>query len=200
MKKLIWFVAVAVMIVLTAGTASAQKQPTIGIRGGVGTDINLGLAYGVGGNYLLRLPRNSVELGVLIFGGNFKESTDEGVHTYDEETSILVIGLLANYLFGYTPRRPGMFFVAGFGLASISVDWEERSDTDTSLGTPLPGGGSKQEDDGSTGGTVFNLGIGRSFFSGLDIRIEIPVIVTFSRPGEAAGVIPTFIATLGYRF
>ena len=82
----------------------------------------------------------------------------------------------------------------------INVEWEESSDSDTSLGTPLPGGGSMQSADGTVGGSVLNVGIGNSFSKAFDIRFEVPVIVTFSETGEASTVIPTFIATLGYRF
>ena len=200
MQKSLFYPVALVVIFLIASTASGQVSPKIGIRGGVGTDINLGLAYGLGGNFLLNLSDNSLELGVVVFGGSFEESTDEGMHTYDEKTDLFVFGLMANYLIGYTPRKSGLFFVTGIGLASISVEWEERSDTDVSLGPLLPGGGSMQSEDGTAGGTVLNLGIGRSFSNGWDVRAELPVIVTFAPPGESSAVIPTMIATLGYRF
>ena len=85
--------------------------------------------------------------------------------------------MMANYLINYSPGKPRLFFVAGIGLGSINVEWEERSPTDESLGALLPGGGSIQSEEGSTGGTVFNLGIGRTFESALDIRVKLPVIV-----------------------
>lgn len=187
-------------MVLVAGNISGQEQPRIGIRGGIGTDINLGIAYGLGANFLLDMPDNSVELGVVFFGGSFKESTDEGLHTYDETTDLSVFGVLANYLIGYEPGQRGTFYVVGVGFASINVEWEERSETDISLGTPLPGGGSMQSADGAAGGTVVNFGVGSSFPSGMDIRAEIPVIVTFAPPGGASSVVPTIIGTIGYRF
>jgi hypothetical protein len=186
---------------VAASPAEAETQdPRVGLRAGLGTDVNLGLAFGVGGNYLVPLQKNSVELGVVMFGGSFDETSDNGFNVYEEETSIFVFGLMANYMFNYTPYQSGTFFIAGFGLASVSMDWEERSTTDESLGTPLPGGGSMQSEDGSGGGTVFNLGIGQSFQNGMDLRAELPVIVSFSAPGEASAVVPTFIFTLGYRF
>lgn len=195
------FCTVAVfMLIAFVSSAQAQIKPKIGLRGGVGTDINGGLAYGGGVNFLLTYPRNSLELGIVLFGGSFDESTDEGIHTYDETTDILVFGALANYLISYQPGEPGTFFIVGIGLASVSVDWEERSATDVSLGTPLPGGGSMQSEEGSGGGTVFNLGFGYSFPSGIDIRAELPTIVSFSSPGEAASVIPTAMVTAGIRF
>ncbi len=199
-QKSVWYPLTVVVLFLIAGSAIGQTSPKIGIRGGIGTDVTLGLAYGLGGNFLIDFQQNSLELGVVLFGGSFEEETDEGIHTYKEKTDIFVISLMANYLFGYTPRQPGLFFVTGIGLASVNVEWEERSSTDESLGPLLPGGGSMQSEDGSTGGTIFNLGIGKTFSNGWDFRAELPVIVTFSPPGEASSVIPTFIATLGYRF
>jgi len=88
MKKLIFLVFVIMILFFISGTVSSQNLPRIGIRGGIGTDINLGLAYG----------------------------------------------------------------------------------------------------------------FGKSFSSGFDFRVELPVIVTFSAPGGASSVVPTLIATLGYRF
>ena len=137
---------------------------------------------------------------ILTSSEDFEESTDEGMHTYDETTDIAVFGVLANYLIGYKPKTSGSFFIAGIGLASVGIEWEERSATDVSLGPLLPGGGSMQSVDGSGGGTVFNLGYGRTFPSGLDLRFELPVIVSFAVPGEASAVIPTFIVTAGLRF
>lgn len=188
------------ILCLVATTAQSQTAPKIGLRAGVGTDISLGLAYGGGANYLVSFPNYSLELGVILFGGSFEESTVVGIHTYDEKTDLFLFGMMANYLIGYTPNLPGTYFVAGFGLASVGIEWEESSATDVSLGTPLPGGGSMQADDGSGGGTIFNLGVGRTFSGGLDLRVELPVIVSFAAPGEASSVIPTLTVTAGMRF
>jgi hypothetical protein len=199
MKTVTCLMILGILVLGTAAT-SAQTSPKIGLRGGIGTDVNGGLAYGGGGNFLLTYPNNSLELGIILFGGSFEETTEEAINTYDETTDIMVFGVMANYLIGYQPNQPGTFFVAGIGLASVSVEWEERSDTDVSLGTPLSNGGSMQSEDGSAAGTVFNLGVGRSFKGGLDIRLEVPTIFVFSAPGEASSVIPTAIATVGFRF
>ena len=193
-------VMLVAMLILGAAVTHARTDPKVGVRAGVGTDIQLGLAYGGGANYLVPVADNSVELGVVVFGGSFDESTDEGSNTYDETTDVLVFGVMANYLLGYLPDEPSTFFVGGIGLASVSVEWEESSKTDVSLGTPLPGGGSKQSADGSAAGTVFNLGVGRSFNGGFEVRLEIPTILAFSAPGEATSVIPTVILTAGIRF
>lgn len=188
------------LFLLFSLTISAQNLANLGIRGGLGTDISFGLAYGVGVNYLLDLNRDKVELGVIFFGGTFTETSDSGFHEYIETTNLLVFGIMANYLYNYSREKTGIFYIAGVGFASISVEWEERSDTDTSLGTLLPGGGSKQSIEGTAGGSVLNLGVGYSINRNLDIRAEIPVIVTFARQGGSSSVIPALLLTIGYRF
>ena len=175
----------------------AQEDPgNFSIRAGVGTDIDLGLGYGAGLGY--RFPYFNLELGVVVFGHHSEETTEE-FHTYTEKTDLIVYGIMGNYLIGYRYRQPGFFGIVGFGFSAISVDWEESSPTDVSLGTPLPGGGSKQSESGSVAGSVVNAGFGYSF-GALDIRAEFPIIFTFSPPGGASGVVPTFIAMLGYNF
>lgn len=200
MRKVFLYLLAVFVILSIAGAAAGQTSTRIGVRGGVGTDVELGLAYGAGANFVIELPAHSLELGVMLFGGSFDETSEEGGNTYDETTDLLVFGFLANYLINYTPNEAGTFFVTGIGFGSINVEWEEKSETDVSLGTPLPGGGSMQSADGTAGGTILNLGAGRSFASGLDIRVELPVIITFSPPGEASSVVPSAIATVGYRF
>ncbi len=178
---------------------ASNKSSSIGIRAGIGTDINLGLAYGGGLNYLFNLNSNAFELGFVVFGGHSEETTED-FNTYIEKTDIMVFGVLANYLYGYKLKKSGLFGVIGLGFAAISVEWEESSPNDISLGTPLPGGGSKQSSDGTGAGSVFNLGFGMAFNGGLDIRVEAPVIFIFGPPGGASSIIPTFMATIGYHF
>lgn len=139
--------------------ALIKTNSSIGIRAGIGTDINLGLAYGGGINYLLDLNTNAIEIGIVIFGGHSEETTVE-FNTYNEKTDVFVFGVLSNYLFGYKLKKPGLFGIIGLGFAAISVEWEESSPNDISLGTPLPGGGSKQSVDATGAGSVFNLGFG----------------------------------------
>ena len=178
---------------------SLSKSGSIGVRAGVGTDINLGLAYGGGINYLINLNTSAIELGFVVFGGHSEETTEE-FNTYIEKTDVMVFGVLANYLYRYKLKKSGLFGVIGLGFAAISVEWEESSPNDISLGTPLPGGGSKQSSDGTGAGSVFNLGFGMAFDGGFDIRAEAPVIFIFEPPGGASAIIPTFMATIGYHF
>jgi hypothetical protein len=177
----------------------SNESGSIGIRGGIGTDINLGLVYGGGINYLLNLNQNAVEIGLVVFGGNSEETTED-YNTYTETTDVLVYGVLANYLFGYELKKSCFFGLVGFGFTAISVEWEESSPDDESLGTPLPGGGSKQSEDATAAGSVLNLGFGIAFDGGFDIRVEAPIIFIFDAPGDASSIVPTFMATLGYHF
>ena len=173
---------------------------SFGIRGGIGTDISGGLAYGGSVNYMIPSGNNALEVGAMIFGSSFEETTEEEINTYEETTDLFVVAVMANYLLNYSPDKSGLFVLAGVGLGAVTVEWEERSDTDTSLGTPLPNGGSKQAEDGSAGGSIINIGAGFSAGNGFDMRVELPVIVIFSAPGEAASVAPALTLTAGFRF
>jgi len=166
------------------------------IKAGVGTDIGLGLGYGAGVGYLF--PSSNIELNVVLFGHHSEETTEE-FNSYTETTDLFVFGVMANYLISYPDKTSGAYGIVGFGFSAISLDWEETSSTDTSLGTPLPGGGSKQSESGTGGGSVLNAGFGYSF-GNLHLRAEVPVIITFAPPGGASGVAPTFMITLGYHF
>lgn len=170
----------------------------IGLRGGVGTDITFGgAAFGVGVNHLIF---DQVEVGLNFYYGRFEETTEEEINTYEETTEITAFIALLNYLYGYEQGENSAFFLGGVGLGYLGVYWEERSDTDTTLGTPLPGGGSKQDFEGGVGGLIFNLGGGYAFAGGLDLRLEVPIMVTLGDTGGASGVVPLFSITAGYRF
>ena len=189
---------VAVLIVIAAAVDAAPLGDGIGVRGGIGTDITFGgVAFGAGVNSLFA---GQTEIGLVVYYGKFEESTDEGVNTYDETTEVTAFAALVNYLYGYERGRSGWLFVGGVGLAYLGVYWEERSDTDVTLGTLLPGGGSMQDWEGSVGGLLFNLGAGYAFANGLDVRLEVPIVIAFGDTGGASGVIPLFTLTAGYRF
>ncbi len=187
------------LTVTIADPPSGPNKGRFGIRGGVSTDISGGLVFGGSLNYLLPTYSNPFEIGLVVFGGSFEETTEE-FHTYVEKTDILVIGLSGNYLINYNQSSQGLFFLVGTGLAFIDVTWEESSDTDESLGPPLPGGGSIQSDEGSTFGFIFDLGIGYKFSNNVDARFEIPVFIITSAPGKASSVAPTLVLTLGVGF
>ena len=182
--------------------AGGGRGAGIGVHAAVGTDVTLGLAVGAGVTWLLGgvVSGAATELGGQIFHARSSESSTEGVHRYDEKTEITVLAIRANFLFRYAPRTSGTFFALGTGAAAVSASWEERSPTDTSLGTPLPGGGSMQDSDGTVGGLILSAGIGRTFGSGLEARLDLPVLYLVSAVGGAPSLVPTVTASLGYRF
>jgi hypothetical protein len=187
------------LIFLLIHPGFGQSGGSWGIRGGIGTDISGGIAFGGGINYLFPAGNNWMEIGPVLFISKSTETTEE-FHTYEEETNLTVYGVLANLLFNYSPLSSGGFFLVGAGAAAISVEWEERSDGDTSLGTPLPSGGSKQSEEGTAGGLVLNFGAGYKFEGRVDVRAEFPIIIITDAPGEASSIAPTLTATLGIRF
>lgn len=192
--------AMILTLVLAAPLALGQITDGAGARGGIGTDINGGIAYGGELNYTKGFGKNAVQFGLSVFGGSFDETSDNGFNTYDETTDIFVVGVIANVLFQYSMDSPGPYFVLGAGFGSVSVDWEERSATDTSLGTPLPGGGSMQAEDATAGGSILNLGIGHRFTEKFDLRAQVPTFFVFGGPDGASATIPTFTITAGVQF
>jgi hypothetical protein len=194
------FVCLLFVIFACPLTLLSSEIPKIGVRGGLGTDINLGLAFGGGANYILDVGDNPLELGAVMYYSHATETSNNGYNDYHETTDVMVFGMLANYLMGYKIGTPGMFVLAGFGLGVMNVNWEEWSPTDESLGELLPEGGSRQDAGGTAAGSVLNLGGGMAFSNGADIRFEIPVILVFGEYGEASTVVPTFTITAGMRF
>ncbi len=185
-------------VTLPSPVLAEAEEDRIGIRAGVGTDISLGLGFGGGINYYF--VDEQIEIGAELYIHSSTEESSEYGNTYEESTDLLALALFANYLFGYSRDEGGLYALAGMGLAYLSVEWEESSPTDTSLGTPLPGGGSSQSADGSTAGLILNPGVGISFPVGVDVRLCAPLIVPFGAPGDTSVVIPTLTLTLGYRF
>lgn len=196
MKKIYLLLSLSIFVFSTS-YGQTDQTGTFGIRAGIGTDISFGIAYGAGFNY--RLQEN-MELGLVLFGGKFSETSDNGTNIYEETTNIFAIAAQANWLFSHRPNETKPFFIAGTGLAFISYEWQESSATDSSLGTPLPGGGSgsMQSEEGGTGGVIFDVGIGFTFGGPFDLRFEVPIMIPFGI--ENVGVIPLFMLTAGYRF
>lgn len=104
----------ACAMVLSPMDAGAQHAGRVGVYGGIGTDVTGGIAYGAGVTYLVSVGTQKAELGVMLFVGEFKESTTEGIHRYDEVTNVAVFGIAANYLIGDRPGRAAPYFVPGW--------------------------------------------------------------------------------------
>lgn len=191
------------VLCMTLGVAVAGAQePTgnMGIRGGVGTDISGGIASGAQIDWVQFQGKNAFELGLAIFFGSFEEDSNNGFNDYHEVTDVFVVGALANYLINYSMDTAGPYFVVGAGVGAFSVEWSEESPTDTSLGTLLPGGGSKQEEDGTNAGLLINFGIGKRFSEVFDMRFQVPTFFISSGDERDGAVVPTFTITAGFRF
>lgn len=201
MKSLPQILIVLICVALAVpGAAYAGKAGLVGVRAGVGTDIEGGIAYGAQVNYTLFQKTNAIELGLAVFGGSFDEESTEGGNTYFEETNIFVVGAIVNYLFRYDMALDGPYILAGVGVGSISVEWEERSDTDTSLGPPLPGGGSMQSEDASAAGMILNVGLGYRFTEMFDLRVQVPTFFISETDARDGKVVPTLTLTAGLSF
>ena len=199
MKKVIQL-GVSIALLVVGALATQASESGVGLRGGAGTDISGGIAYGGGINYLFSQDGEGAwELGLVGYAGSFEETTIE-TNTYVETTDVFAFGVLLNRMVKYLPGRRGAFVVFGIGAGAVSVNWEERSKGDTSLGTQLPGGGSMQSADGTAGGLIVNLGVGYVFSGPLDLRLEAPVIFNSDPPGNSSSVIPTITLTAGVRF
>jgi hypothetical protein len=201
-----WGVALLLMVVGIAvcSTSYAQTQTekpgAIGVRFGLGTDISGGIAYGAQLNYTLFQLPNAIEMGLALYGGKFEEESDNGFNVYKEETTVFVFAAMVNYLFLYSRDPSGVHFLAGVGVGAVSVEWEERSDTDSSLGTPLPGGGSMQSEEGTTAGLLLNFGLGYRFTELFDLRAQVPVLFVSGGEERDGKVVPMITVTAGLTF
>ena len=196
MKRLRFFM----LFVFFAATLSVGAQDIaagLGARAGVGSDITFGgLAFGGGVN---KLFLDNLEVGLVFYYGSFTENSTNGVNNYTDTTKITALAAFVNYLYGYHRNSSGFYLVGGVGLAYLGINWEESSPTDVTLGTLLPGGGSKATFDASSGGSILNLGAGFSFGAGFDLRLEVPIVIAFGSAGGSSTVIPLFTLTGGYR-
>jgi len=197
-------ISLIVVVLCLAPLASAFAQDFAsfhpGIQAGVGTDLNLGLAVGLKASVMpFDIDVNPLEVGVEVFYSNSTETSDNGVNEYEEQTELIILGVMANYLYNYSLEDPSFFLVAGVGIAGISMWWEERSLTDVSLGIPWKTG-SRQEAEGIAAGAVLSVGGGYAFAKGFEIRLEIPVIFIFGPYGEASAIAPALTLMGGYRF
>ena len=180
--------------------AYAQSPGNTGIRLGLGTDISGGIAYGGQVNYTIPKGVSAVELGVTVFGGSFTEDSNNGFNDYHETTDVVAFGVIANYLIRHSMETEGPYFVVGAGFGAFSVEWREESPTDGSLGPPLSGGGSYQEEDGSAGGAILNFGIGHRFSEEIDLRAQVPTFFIGGGDQRSSQVVPTFTITVGVAF
>lgn len=181
-------------------TVKSSTPGVFEVRGGFGTDIQLGLGIGVGGAYLWK---PSGEGTVFEFGADFyyhhstESYTDQRGNVTvkgEDKTTLTVFGVRANTLFNYHPTERSIYFIAGFGFVVASLDWEENENA------PNWTAPTHDEVDGSSAGNIINLGIGVPIGTNLDLRIETPMLFFYSTPGKSASFAPTVTIGVTYRF
>ena len=197
--------SVALLLIVPALSHAQSGRSGVGIRASIGTDIELGLGFGVGVNYMWAPSYSGPR---FEFGGDFfyhhsKVTEDEvrGVFTeHDvEETRLLLFTVRANGIFNYVPQRGSVFFIAGVGFVVASIEWEE-DETYTSSQPGVSQSPNHNEVEGTSAGNVVNLGIGYVFKGGIELRLEAPMLFFYSVPGSAASFVPTDTFSIGYGF
>ncbi len=185
MKKFMAVFLLACVAVSAFGIDFAH--PRFGLKAGAGVDITLVPAFG--GEISLALDMEngswlSVDLG-------FFHSYDkwEGGN-YVEETTSDIFMLRANRVFNYRPREDCTFYFIGTGVAAVSVYWKETSPVFTDH---------LDEVDRTGGGFLVSLGMGHAFNGGLELKLELPILIVF---GGYYGtrVSPMLGAGIGWRF
>ncbi len=191
-------------LLMTASTGSGQtsgsSRGSFGIRGGVGTDVNLGLGFGAGFSYLWASGTSSTafELGADVYYSHTTESyTDQRgsvTVTGEDVTTLLVFGIRGNALFNFRPSRKSVYFIAGIGFVVASVEWEE---TETAPNWTAP---YHDEAEGTSAGNIVNIGVGIPLSRQLDVRLEFPMLFFYGSYGKTATFVPTATLSLAYRF
>ena len=188
MKKTMLIVGLFVSLLLQNALA-AQATSSKNIRAAIGTDINLGLGYGVNFRFQRYSGGNTFEFGPDIYFANSTDTYDEGLHTYTDKSSLAIFGVRFNTLFDYVPGKTGSFFIVGAGAAAISGEWSTDSATDSSA-----------IDSGDIEGfaSLINFGYGNALNKQADFRIEFPILI-FSAYNQTIFA-PTITASYGVSF
>ena len=95
-------------------------------------------------------------------------------------------------------------FIVGRWVAKAITNFIKKimtkSDTDETLGTLRPGGGSSQSEEGTVGGVILNFGLGYRFNEQFDLRAQVPTFFISAGDQRDGAVVPTFMATAGISF
>jgi hypothetical protein len=181
-----------------SGQSSGSSGGSFGVRGGVGTDVNLGLGFGAGVFYLWASGTTAFEFGADVYYSHTTESyTDQrGSVTVNGEdvTTLLVFGIRGNALFNFRPSRKSVYFIAGIGFVVASMQWEE---TETAPNWTAP---YHDEAEGTSAGNIVNIGVGIPLTRQLDVRLEFPMLFFYGSYGKTATFVPTATLSLAYRF
>jgi len=160
------------------GMAHAEDAPSeMTLKYGIGTDINLGIALGIGLNLDMKFGDSEIQAGPIFY---YNRWTWEGVdgsasNYYEEQANTMVIGGLINSTL--PSNDPTLSILYGYGVAFVRYNYQQTSPDDSSIG-PLINGEYVQDDTYTGVGVVTNFGINKRFSDTLELQFEMPVIIT----------------------
>ena len=139
----------AVWLVPSAGAQAGGGA--ILVRAGVGLDvIDLGLAGGVGAGYRFSVGPGTAEALVDVYYSPYWETYTAGSNTFNYSTTLIIVGVRANWLFNDPSQSKGLDELVGTGFFVGSYSWENYNiTTDYTEGN-----------DYVASGTILNLGLG----------------------------------------
>lgn len=183
---------------------SVVNYSGFGIRGHGGTDITLGLGFGLGVYYNLTgsaYSNTSWEFGLDAYYHTSTNKYTGGPKYWEssvkEDVDLFIFALKANDLFKYRPLKSGVYFITGVGfvVADIRVHQIETPPPSSIYGTT-----EYYLYKETSFGNIVNLGIGYCFARHMEARIETPLLFFYSTPGGIGKIAPTFTLSIQYRF
>jgi hypothetical protein len=191
------FVIMAVLFILGSVTLLCAEDKIPGdilVRASLGFDpIGGGFGIGAGAGYRFKTPLGYSEVLADFFYSSSREKSTSGDWEYDYQDWLYIFGVRADYLFLYTPYENGFYALAGVGFWVGKFEWEEKR---TYQGSPEPTEGNE----GTSGGTIFNVGAAWVFLQRWEARLELPILVSFGSYYKAASVAIPITASIMYAF
>ncbi|MCK4924207.1 MAG: hypothetical protein KAS61_04485 [Spirochaetes bacterium] len=192
---------ILIAVLLLAGSWSVlfaeDKIPgDILVRGSVGFDpIGGGFGFGGGAGYRFSVGSAYNEVLADFFYSTSKETSTEGNWEYDYQDWLYIFGVRWDWLFLYTPYENGFYALAGVGFWFGGFEWKETS-TWIPDGSAGPTGG----EEGSSGGSIFNVGAAWVFAKRWEVRLELPILISFGSYYRSTGVAIPITASIMYAF
>jgi hypothetical protein len=166
------------------------------VRGSLGFDpIGGGFGFGVGGGYRFSVGSAYNEVLADFFYSSSKEKSTEGNWKYDYQDWLYIFGVRWDWLFLYTPYENGFYALAGVGFWFGKFEWEE-----TSIYIPDGSAGSPEGGVGSSGGSIFNVGVAWVFAKRWEARLELPILISFGSYYRSTGVAIPITGSIMYAF
>ncbi|GEM_PF-2370626 len=197
--KRILLILIVVLFISGSGVLLNAEDKVPGdilVRGSVGFDpIGGGFGFGFGAGYRFQVGNGYSEVIADFFHSSSKETSVEGNWQYDYQDWLNIFGVRWDYLFLYTPYENGFYALAGVGFWFGKFEWEEKS-TYIPDGSAGPTGGAE----GSSGGSIFNVGVAWVFAKRWEARLELPILISFGSYYKSTGVAIPITASIMYAF